>query len=106
MYIGQVIAIRRGFSRFTACNSNGEVDEHADPKITDSMHRRSFIGGSDARIVMGTDEAALVRLWREKRDEVRLSVGRPLFTGSQVRIPTNSAGDSERRRPPVPIEAG
>ena len=27
--------------------------------------RRYFIGGSDARIVMGTDEAALMRLWRE-----------------------------------------
>ncbi len=32
--------------------------------------RRSFIGGSDARIIMGTDEAALLRLWREKRGEV------------------------------------
>jgi predicted phage-related endonuclease len=32
--------------------------------------RRSFIGGSDARIVMGNDEAALLRLWREKRGEV------------------------------------
>jgi putative phage-type endonuclease len=31
--------------------------------------RRSFIGGSDARIIMGTDEKALVRLWREKRGE-------------------------------------
>src|SRR5215831_6892511 len=31
--------------------------------------RRAFIGGSDARIIMGTDEAALVRLWREKRGE-------------------------------------
>jgi putative phage-type endonuclease len=31
--------------------------------------RHSFIGGSDARIIMGTDEAALVRLWREKRGE-------------------------------------
>jgi predicted phage-related endonuclease len=29
--------------------------------------RRSFIGGSDARIIMGSDEAALLRLWREKR---------------------------------------
>jgi predicted phage-related endonuclease len=29
--------------------------------------RRSFIGGSDARIIMGTDEAALIRLWHEKR---------------------------------------
>jgi predicted phage-related endonuclease len=35
-------------------------------------HRRSFIGGSDARIIMGTDEAALVRLWREKRGEAEL----------------------------------
>jgi len=32
--------------------------------------RRYFIGGSDARIVMGDDEAALIRLWREKRGEV------------------------------------
>jgi hypothetical protein len=35
-----------------------------------SSHRRAFIGGSDARIIMGDDEAALVRLWREKRGEV------------------------------------
>ena len=32
--------------------------------------RRHFIGGSDARIIMGDDEAALIRLWREKRGEV------------------------------------
>jgi predicted phage-related endonuclease len=32
--------------------------------------RRHFIGGSDARIIMGTDEAAVIRLWREKRGEV------------------------------------
>src|SRR5262245_2127335 len=32
-------------------------------------NRRAFIGGSDARIIMGSDEAALVRLWREKRGE-------------------------------------
>ena len=32
-------------------------------------NRRQFIGGSDARIIMGTDEAALLRLWREKRGE-------------------------------------
>jgi predicted phage-related endonuclease len=31
--------------------------------------RRTFIGGSDARIIMGSDEAALVQLWREKRGE-------------------------------------
>jgi predicted phage-related endonuclease len=33
-------------------------------------NRRYFIGGSDARIIMGDDEEALVRLWREKRGEV------------------------------------
>jgi predicted phage-related endonuclease len=33
-------------------------------------NRRSFVGGSDARIIMGNDEEALVRLWREKRGEV------------------------------------
>ena len=32
--------------------------------------RRTFIGGSDARIIMGSDEAALIGLWREKRGEV------------------------------------
>ena len=32
--------------------------------------RRHFIGGSDARIIMGDDEAALLRLWQEKRAEV------------------------------------
>ena len=36
----------------------------------DAHRRRYFIGGSDARIIMGNDEAALVRLWREKRGEV------------------------------------
>ena len=30
---------------------------------------RYFVGGSDARIIMGEDEAALLRLWREKRGE-------------------------------------
>src|SRR5450631_4255352 len=31
--------------------------------------RSQFIGGSDARIIMGKDEKALLRLWREKRGE-------------------------------------
>jgi predicted phage-related endonuclease len=34
------------------------------------LDRHTFIGGSDARIIMGQDEAALLRLWREKRREV------------------------------------
>src|SRR3974390_824633 len=40
----------------------------AGAKADDS--RRSFIGGSDARIIMGGDEATLLRLWKEKRGEV------------------------------------
>jgi len=42
----------------------------ADLSPTSMPNRRFCIGGSDARIIMGTDEAALVRLWQEKRGEV------------------------------------
>lgn len=38
--------------------------------VADSKDRRTFIGGSDARIIMGSDESALIRLWQEKRGEV------------------------------------
>jgi predicted phage-related endonuclease len=31
--------------------------------------RRRFIGGSDARVIMSGEEAALIRLWQEKRGE-------------------------------------
>ena len=31
---------------------------------------RYFIGGSDTRTIMGDDEAALLRLWQEKRGEI------------------------------------
>jgi predicted phage-related endonuclease len=36
---------------------------------TNAGHRRGFIGGSDARIIMGSDQPALLQLWREKRGE-------------------------------------
>ncbi len=36
----------------------------------DYTSRRTFIGGSDARIIMGEDESALLHLWKEKRGEV------------------------------------
>jgi predicted phage-related endonuclease len=39
-------------------------------RIADSPNRRTFIGGSDVRIIMGNDQSALVRLWREKRGEI------------------------------------
>src|SRR5882724_10673345 len=42
------------------------------PKMwTTQLDRRSFIGGSDARIIMGNDERALIQLWREKRGEAQ-----------------------------------
>jgi len=44
------------------------MDAH--PSSNSPENRRQFIGGSDARIIMGSDEAALLRLWREKRGEV------------------------------------
>jgi predicted phage-related endonuclease len=37
---------------------------------SDLQNRRDFIGGSDARVIMGKDEKALLRLWKEKRGEV------------------------------------
>jgi predicted phage-related endonuclease len=40
-----------------------------DQKVDRNVNRRSFIGGSDARTIIGDDEAALLRLWREKRGE-------------------------------------
>ena len=40
------------------------------PRLDVRSNCRYFVGGSDAHIIMGNDEAALVRMWREKRDEV------------------------------------
>jgi predicted phage-related endonuclease len=42
----------------------------SDLRIKRYESRRGFIGGSDARVIMGNDEAALIRLWQEKRGEV------------------------------------
>jgi YqaJ-like viral recombinase domain len=38
--------------------------------VEKSVDRRPFVGGSDARIIMGDNENALIRLWREKRGEI------------------------------------
>src|SRR5258708_28053632 len=52
--------------------------------------RRHFIGGSDARIIMGADERALVRLWRAKKGDVESgkpgrAPNRPLRLGNEAR---------------------
>jgi len=44
--------------------------DHKLRRLAGTSDRRGFIGGSDARVIMGNDEAALMRLWREKRGEV------------------------------------
>jgi predicted phage-related endonuclease len=40
------------------------------PAVAHLVDRRSFIGGSDARIIVGKEESPLLQLWREKRGEV------------------------------------
>src|ERR1700709_1495475 len=46
-----------------------KIDGTEEDIMNISADRRTFIGGSDARIIMGTDEDGLHRLWREKRGE-------------------------------------
>src|SRR5271154_435797 len=48
------------------------VEKAMEPGLCTDLRstRRYFIGGSDARIVMGNALASLERLWREKRGEV------------------------------------
>jgi predicted phage-related endonuclease len=55
--------------------------------------RRHFIGGSDARIIMGDDEAALVRLWREKRGEAA-----PADLSGNLIVQLGSATEALNRR--------
>jgi predicted phage-related endonuclease len=37
--------------------------------VSQVRDRRHHLGGSDARIIMSSDDAALIRLWKEKRGE-------------------------------------
>src|SRR5258708_4762128 len=46
-----------------------EITMRVGQRVHHHNDRRSFIGGSDARVIMGNNEATLVRLWREKRGE-------------------------------------
>src|SRR5665647_2385042 len=47
----------------------GDIDTMPTTAETKQEFRRRFIGGSDARIIMGKDEKSLHRLWSEKRGE-------------------------------------
>ena len=46
------------------------MPHHAHKPSNVGTARRTFLGGSDARVIVGDDEAALIRLWREKRAEI------------------------------------
>ena len=46
------------------------MSDHVIPRNAAGLERRTFVGGSDARTIMGNDENTLRRLWREKRGEV------------------------------------
>jgi predicted phage-related endonuclease len=56
------------FSMANTCGQESSMNQQS-LRLADSISRRTFIGGSDARVIMGDDEAALIRLWREKRGE-------------------------------------
>ena len=62
-------------------------------EIRDSTERRYFIGGSDARIIMGQDEGALVRLWRQKRGETE-----PEDLSANLLVQLGSATEDLNRR--------
>ena len=71
----------------------------------DRSSRRAFIGGSDARVIVGDDEGALLRLWREKRGEVEpedlsgnLAVQLGLATENLNRRSYRPRGESCHRR--------
>lgn len=55
--------------------------------------RKGYIGGSDARMIMGADEAALLRLWREKRDEIE-----PQDLSSNLVVQLGNATEDLNRR--------
>ena len=58
---------------FNDAEGNSRLAGLVEPLVGSASHRRGnrkeFIGGSDARVIMGGDEGALRRLWREKRGE-------------------------------------
>jgi hypothetical protein len=64
-------------------------------RISTSSGRRHFMGGSDGRVIMGNEEAALLRLWRENaRTECCKSAALPFPQGS------HSLGRGRNRRSP------
>jgi predicted phage-related endonuclease len=57
------------------------------------QERTEFLGGSDSRIIMGTDENALLRLWKEKRCEVE-----PVDLSDELTVQLGLATENLNRR--------
>src|SRR5689334_2695665 len=55
--------------RLKPSHTTGPQTSNTQQQTVTPADRRGFIGGSDARVIMGNDETAIVRLWREKRGE-------------------------------------
>jgi predicted phage-related endonuclease len=66
-YRSSYVDLRR---RLVGYGSSSMLEEANHRKALRTTDRRYFIGGSDARIIMGSDEAALIQLWRQKRGEI------------------------------------
>src|SRR5688500_2730361 len=50
----------------------GGIEEYvmSSETVQTRADRRTYLGGSDARVILGRDEAALFRLWQEKTGQI------------------------------------
>src|SRR3954465_2683066 len=64
--------------------------------VTVELDRKAYIGGSDARTILGTDENALIRLWKEKRGELE-----PEDLSGSLLVQFGCATEGLNRRPEV-----
>ncbi len=62
-------------------------------KTLTGQDRSHFIGGSDARVIMGKDEKSLTRLWKEKREE-----GPPLDLSQELVVQLGLVTEDLNRR--------
>src|ERR1700704_5653769 len=71
---------------------SGEAIPKIDPRAA-LRDRRNFIGGSDARVIIGKDEKALARLWKEKRGD-----GAPVDLSRELIVQLGLATEDLNRR--------
>ena len=61
------------------------------------LSRRLFIGGSDVRVIVSGEEAALVRLWHEQKVQVKSQRSLGVNT-EDARTPVVTSPDRQQRR--------